>query len=227
MFKFHIFLVLLFVLSCAAPCPKDKKVGTIHYSASTMSFIPSNAQFRSLSFINEKGEDLLFTTTQDKVITTKQIPVKTLCERGGYLDKTVQIEYLEAPTVNLYYVSKPEKYTLAIDITIDGNTPTDGVRDTAFLERVSVWGQKITPDTKTGIMSFITSTRGNENHKDLQSILKEPKQFDVVKDTIILNRKIKNAWFNPSKVDGITIFYSKENGIEAFVTDDNEVWVRK
>jgi hypothetical protein len=219
--------VLITFLSCAIPCPRDKKIGSIQFSTETSSFIPSASNFNLLTFVNEKGETLTFNTTNSEVVTNQKIPVSTLCERGDFLDKTVQIEYLEAPSVNLFYQSNPEKFTLAIDIVIDGHMPNKGIQDTALIERVTVWAQKIGVDSKSGAISIITSNRGNDKHKDLQNTLNQPLQYAIVKDTTILQRKIINAYYNPSKYEGITIYYTKENNIEAFVTDDGEMWVRK
>lgn len=227
MLKYCICVFGVLLLSCAVPCPKNKKVGSVQFSAETESFVPNSSDFKILTFVNEKGETLTFTTMNSSVKTSRKIPVKTLCERGDFLDKTVQIEYLDAPTVNLFYQTSPEKFTLAIDVAFDGHMPNTGIQDTAFIERVSVWAQKIGVDSKSGIMSVITSTRGNEKHKDLQNTLSQPVQYNIVKDTTILNRKIKIAYYNPAQSNSINIFFSKENGIEAFSTDDGEVWVRK
>jgi hypothetical protein len=227
MLKYSILGVLLSILSCAVPCPRDSKIGSVHFSAETLNFIPSDINFKSLTFVNEKGETLTFNTTNSSVVTNQQIPVSTLCERGDFLDKTVQIEYLEAPAVNLFYQSNPEKFTLAIDVVFAGHMPNTGIQDTALIEKVTVWSQKIGVDAKSGALSVITSTRGNEKHKDLQNTLNQPLQYAIIKDTTIFQRKIKNAYYNPSKSEGMTIYYTQENNIEAFVTDDNEVWVRK
>jgi hypothetical protein len=215
------------MLSCATPCPRDIKVGSIQFDQATTEFIPTSTNFKVLTFTNDKGKILTFTTTASSVVTPSKIPVKVLCQKGDFIDKTSQVEYLDASSVNLWYATVPERYTLAVDIVIDGFNPNTGVLDTAFIEKLTVWGQRVTTPSKVGTMSIVTSSRGNDQHPEIKKILNQPKEYAIIKDTTILNRNMQNVYYNPASHNGMTIYFTKENGIEAFKTDDNEIWVRK
>lgn len=222
---FFAVMTLTFFAKCAIPCPPDKKEGTLNFSADTRSFLPEKQKVNEMTFENTDGRQLVFVNNNPDWNKRAKIGVEILCERGDFLDKTVQSAYYDVESVHLFYVngtSTEQHYNINIDLVFEhiGN----GTKaDTAFFETVTVWGQRLLNPIATGGSMLSMNTRGNDSripafHKTNQS--------HFVADTIIANRRIQNAFVALDTVDKFKVFYTKQNGVEAFTTPI-EAWIRK
>ncbi len=226
MTKTLVYVFIFFGLgSCAVPCPRDKKAGEIALSAEARSFIPLGEHISPLTFVNADGVSKVFVSNPKDVDTKAKIPIEILCERGDFLDKTTQIQYIEVPSVHLFYTDNEQKYTLALDVSIK-NIGSKSLADTVFVDDVSAWVQKLDGPSQNGSMSYCPSVRGRGNNVDVIRYL-ESVDFRIIADTTILGKRLTNVYTNASPSENVRVFLSKGQNIQAFTTKDGEVWVRK
>ena len=219
---FSLLLASLLAIQCAKRCPKDINLGDIDLQSTTRSWLPAAQKVNSMTFSRTDGMQQTFTNNSSGE-ERFEYAVETLCERGDFLDKTVQTAYFNAQSIHYNYNSGDGKYTLSLDI-MPSNAGDYGSRsDTLFYESLAVWGQKISEPSRVGSFTVLTSDRGNTLS---QTLLDNTNHFAMVADTVLNGKVIKNAWVPAS--DGkqtLFVFYTKENGIEAFTTD-TEIWTR-
>lgn len=218
--------ILLSILSCAVPCPRDVKEGSIEFSASSKSFLPTAQSLTPITFVNEKGESLVFSAATTQIFDKTQLITEILCERGDFLDKTTQVKYIEAPSSHIWYTTPSGNYTLAIDVVIDGFDSSKTVNDTALVETATVWAQQINKG-QNGSINKVTSYRGNKNNINFDSRFNAFDDYRIIADTTILNVKLKNVIVNRNPSESMHLYYEEGNGIVAFTTRDGEVWVKK
>lgn len=220
-----LFAASLFFTNCARKCPADINLGNLNLQSTTLSYLPQNQKVNSMTFVNAAGQTLVFTNASEGE-SQVHFPVETLCERGDFLDKTVQTSGFTAQTIHYYYATPSQTYTLAIDIMPTNAGSYGSVNDTVYYESIAVWGQKTLAPPRVGALSVLTDERGN-SAKITQSIRENTNRFQTVTDTILNGRHIVNALAPVN--DGnqtLFVFYTKENGIEAFTTE-TEVWTRQ
>jgi hypothetical protein len=222
---FAVFFVFL-ISSCARPCPADENLGNINLSSSTLSFLPFSQKTNKMTFVNSDGETLEF-TNNGQGENRFDLAVETLCERGDFLDKTVQTAEFKVQSFHYSYYSTNTDYNLNIDMTVNNAGSYGNRTDTVFYETIAVWGQRFVAPAQTGSWYLIADERGNSaNITD--TFRTNANHYRFVADTTLIGRHITNAYVGQN--DGkntFYIFYSKQNGIEAFTTEDgNEVWVR-
>ncbi len=218
-------LCAFLLIKCTIPCPPDKKIGTLNFSDETKTFFPVSQQVNDMVFENIKGEQLIFKNRNPQWNKRGKHDVETLCEKGGFLDNTVQSAYYDTESINLSYINGTnthQQYNL--DIQIGFNHLGNGSKDeNAFFETVNIWGQYLLNPTASGGSYIVTNTRGNDGQ--IPNFYKY-KRSRMIADTVIINQRIKNAFITPDSTDKLIIFYTQEKGIEAFTTPQ-EAWVRK
>lgn len=220
-----LFAASLFFTNCARKCPADINLGNLNLHNTTLSYLPESQKVNTMTFVNTTGQTLVFTNTSEGE-TRVHFPVETLCERGDFLDKTVQTSGFNAQTIHYYYATPSQTYTLAIDMMPTNAGSYGNVSDTIYYESMAVWGQKILAPTRVGSLSVLTDERGN-SAKITQSIRDNTNRFQTIADTTLNGRHIVNALVPVN--DGnqtLFVFYTKEKGIEAFTTE-TEVWIRQ
>ncbi len=219
-------VLFAFSSSCARRCPDDIDLGNVNLSTASLDFLPASQKTATMTFVNAGGQTLVFNASAGGGESRFPYSVETLCERGDFLDKTVQTADFQAQAFHYDFKTTGNTYTMNIDL-MPQNTGTYGSRnDTIFYETFAVWGQKLTDPTRVGSLTVLTHERGNDN-KISATLRENTNHYQIVADTVLLGRHIQQA-FVPAN-DGkqaLFIFYTKTNGIEAFTTD-TEVWVRQ
>ena len=217
---------LFFTASCARRCPADINLGNVDMQNTTLGFLPASQKTNTMTFTNSAGEKLVFKAQQGSGESRFPYSVETLCERGDFLDKTVQTVDFNAQAIHYDFRSDNGSHTLNIDLMPQSAGPYGNRNDTIFYETFSVWGQKLTEPTRVGSLTVLTDERGNTT-KISDTVRDNTNHFQIVADTMLNGRHITNAYVPAN--DGkqtLFIFYTKANGVEAFTTD-TEVWVRE
>ena len=183
---------------------------------------------RSMEFANQAGETLVFENTNFNQQNDKnEFPVETLCERGDFLDKTVQTAYYKTDAFHQYFVTAGQKYTISIDATLNNAGEYGEKEDTAFYETFVVFIQKISSPIATSALTMISSDRGNDLVKFNQYI-EDTKNEVFIADTTISGTRLQNVFMNTKPgPKPVQIFYSKTKGLELFMVSEDETWVRK
>jgi hypothetical protein len=226
-FKIVFLFVAVFFFQCARRCPKDISLGEINLSTATKSFFPPALQVQEMTFKNAANEKLTFKNTDTDWNKRSNRDVETLCERGDFLDKTVQTNYLSSESYHLYFDTPNKDYTIEINIGLSNIGTYGKVADTIFYETFTAYGQRLTAPTQVGGTTVLTSLRGNED-KVTPAFIAGVDNYVFVADTTLLGQPIKNVWVTPiGKNWTLFMFYSKEKGIEGFTTENGEVWLRE
>ncbi len=223
-----LFLIAITALHCAKPCPVDINLGDLKLDPSSVAFIPTVQQVKTIKFRNGTGQKMEFTNASiGEGLKFFELPVETLCQRGDFVDKTAQTVFFKADQYNIYYQSDNLQYTLSLNLQPE-NAGEYGLRnDTIFYEVLGMAGQKIPAPAQVGSMHILTSERGN-TAKISDNIRQNNNQYELLPDTTILGRNIKNAYVTPKNGQHtLFIFYTKLNGFEAFTTAGGEQWVRE
>jgi hypothetical protein len=224
---FYLFLGICILLlnACAKKCPADINIGSINLSSSTMAFLPKAQRVEKLIFKNNKGDELVFNNQNPEWSNRTPLDVEVLCERGDFLDKTVQTVFYDTESYHLYYKTKDEKYSISIDLQLNNDNFTGDRKDTVFYETFAVSSYGTGPKSDNGVVSILPNLRGNgtkisQERKDASNINR------FVSDTTFDNHTLKNIWITPEgNQRNIFIFYSKIQGIEAIILN-GEIWWR-
>jgi hypothetical protein len=228
MIKMYHFIVCGAILfSCATPCPKDIKAGSVNINSETTSFIPVGDNINPVVFVNKEGKKITFRAYSSDVNSKARIPIETLCSKGEFLDKTEQTRYIEVPSTHLNYNDDEQKYTLALDIGIQSIGTSGKASDTVFVEEAGAWMQKLDGNAQHGSVSLMTSDRGRSGHRDVLSFKNSTNDYRIIPDTTILGKRLTNAYVNVSAFEDMRIFLEKGKNVQAFTTKDGEVWIRK
>ena len=217
--------VLLFSF-CARRCPDDIDLGNVDLQNSSLAFLPASQKTETMTFGNIDGQKLVFKATAGSGESRFPYSVETLCERGDFLDKTVQTANYNAQAFHYDFKTVDNNYTLNIDLMPQSAGTYGNRNDTIFYETFAAWGQKLTEPTRVGSFSILTHERGNEALLS-ETLRNNTNHYQIIADTVLLGRHIQNAYVpaNDGK-QALFIFYTKSGGIEAFTTDA-EVWVRE
>ncbi|MBK7524860.1 MAG: hypothetical protein IPI53_12085 [Saprospiraceae bacterium] len=220
------FIFITWLISCARPCPKDIQVDEVFFQKSTSDLLPQGSVTTPIIFENATGDNLILKNQSSVWPSHYQIDVATLCERGDFLDKTVQTEYIKAPGYNMSYVSDDHQINLNMSFYIYNASSVQALKDTVLYEECSVWGQKSGEPVYTGGLSVITSTRGNDE-KIPQYILNN-QNVRFIPDTLINGKVLQNVYTNYLiQNKNMSVFYTVKNGIEGFAFSNGETWLRK
>jgi hypothetical protein len=229
MFYFMRFYWVLFLAfySCAVPCPRDKKITDINFTAPTRNWLTTVDKLKTMTFVNTEGKSISFVLPVVDMGARDRVAVETLCERGDFLDKTTQVRYYDAQGIHVFAQSDDQRYTLALDARIANYGQYGNPQDTIFVEDINAWAQRIKEPNLNGGVTIVTNARKNESHPSVLPRIAE-QNFRILADTIINGRQIKNCITqNLNNNADIHIFYTAANGFEAFTTKDGETWVRK
>lgn len=210
---------------CARKCPDDINLGDLNLQAATLSFLPDAQKVQKMTFTNTNGQQITFNNVSDGE-KRFQFDIETLCERGDFLDKTVQTAYFNAQTFHYYYNADNGAYTLAVDIQ-PNNAGNYGKRqDTLFYESFAAWGQKLTTPVRVGVVSVLTDERGNSAKLGVD-VWVQHNRHRFVGDTVLGGQNLSQVYVNAKdSTQTLFVFYTKARGIEAFTTE-TETWLRK
>jgi predicted pyridoxine 5'-phosphate oxidase superfamily flavin-nucleotide-binding protein len=210
---------------CARKCPDDINLGDLNLHASTLAFLPDAQKVQKMTFTNTNGQQISFNNVSDGE-KRFQFDIETLCDRGDFLDRTVQTAYFNAQTFHYYYNADNGAYTLAVDVQPNNAGPYGKRQDTLFYESFAAWGQKLTTPVRVGSVSVLSDERGN-TAKLSADVRTQNNRYRFLSDTVIGGQVLSNVYLNArDSTQSLFVFYSKARGIEAFTTD-TEVWVRK
>jgi hypothetical protein len=225
---FLFFMVCSFLSSsCARRCTADINLGNIDLQNSSLGFLPASQKVSTMTFSNAAGQTLVFKANEGSGESRFPYSVETLCERGDFLDRTVQTANYNAQAFHYDFKTADNAYTLNIDLMPQSAGTYGNRNDTIFYETFAVWGQKLTEPTRVGSLTVLTHERGNEAR--LSDLLRNnTNHYQIVADTTFNGRHIQDAFVpeNDGK-QALFVFYTKVGGIEAFTTTDAEVWVRQ
>lgn len=223
-----LFLIIISALHCAKPCPADINLGDLKLDPASVAFVPNAQQVKTFKFRNGTGQKMDFTNASiGEGLKFFELPVETLCQRGDFVDKTAQTAFFKADQYNMYYQSDNLQYTLSLNLQAENGGVYGDRNDTIFYEILGMAGQKIPAPAQVGSLHIITSERGN-SAKIPDNIRQINNQYDLLPDTTILGRNIKNAFVTPKTGNHtLFLFYTKLNGFEAFTTANGEQWVRE
>lgn len=216
-----LFLSIL-LAGCALPCPKDKKQGTIDFTENTKTWVNPLEKLNKLTFEDNNNEKLELNLRYSDTNTNNKILLEVLCERGDFLDKTVQVRYIESPQFNLTFANNNSDFEFYISASIINDKSELG-QDTILYDNFISWAQDIKTST-SGAVSIVTSFRGSRTRFS-QKVMDAEEEY-MFADKIQLDGKLlENVYYNKQDKNGIQVFYSKEKGPLA-IKVLNKVWHR-
>lgn len=227
---FNILLMFAFATmnySCAKRCPADIKISSLNLSSKTTSYLPKTQRVETMDFKDKDGNILTFKNQNPDWAKRSQLDVETLCERGDFLDKTVQTAYFDTEAYHFYYRSTDGIYSIGIDLQLNNDNFTGSRKDTVLYETFAVSMFGTGPKSANGAINILTDSHGNEAKIDAakQNALNI---YRFIADTTLNGQKLKNIYVTPEGQNrNIFLFYSKEKGLEAFVNENNVVWLKK
>lgn len=218
--------IVCFAFSCAKRCPADIKISTLNLSEKTTSFLPKTQRVEKMEFKDKDGNVLTFQNQNPNWADFSKLDVETLCERGEFLDKTVQTAYFETQAFHLYYRSTNDLYSIGIDLQLNNDNFTGNRKDTVLYETFAVSMYGTGPKSANGVVAVLSDIHGNQAKIDIAR-QNASNIYRFVADTTLNGRNLKNVYITPEGQNrNIFIFYSKTGGLEAFMTEDKKVWLK-
>jgi hypothetical protein len=221
---FFILFASVFYTSCAIKCPKDVEIGKLNLSANTLAFLPAAQKTQQMTFKNNLDSTLIFNNQNTNQDQRTEMIVEILCERGGFLDKTMQTVFYNTESHHYYYRSTNDLYSIAVDLQFNNNNYTGNRNDTLFYETFAVSSYGTGPKSSNGVVSVLTNMRGNDNNLS-EGIVQSTNINRFVADTTFDGHQLSNVWVTPQGSErDIFIYYSQIKGVEAITLDDTTWW---
>lgn len=221
---FFILFASVFYTSCAIKCPKDVEIGKLNLSASTLAFLPIAQKTQQMTFKNNLDSTLIFNNQNTNQDQRTEMIVEILCERGDFLDKTMQTVFYNTESYHYYYRSTNDLYSIAIDLQFNNNNYTGNRNDTLFYETFAVSSYGTGTKSSNGVVSVLTNMRGNNNSLS-EGIVQSTNINRFVADTTFDGHQLSNVWVTPQGYErDIFIYYSQTKGVEAITLDDTTWW---
>lgn len=220
-----IFAVIATLYSCAKRCPADIKIGSLNLSSKTTTFLPKIQRVEMMEFKDKNGNTLAFKNQNPDWAKNVKLDVETLCERGEFLDRTVQTAYFDTQSFHLYYQSTDNAYSIGIDLQLNNDNFTGSRKDTVLYETFAVSMYGTGPKSPNGVVSVLSDIHGNQSKIDIAR-QNASNVYRFVADTTLNGRAMKNVYITPEGQNrNIFLFYTREEGLEAFVTEGN-IWLK-
>jgi hypothetical protein len=216
---------VLFLKSCAVPCPLDIKAAKTEFTKETISWLPDEKDFKTQVFTSNKGRTITFKTEEINFIKRGKLDVEVLCSRGDFLDKTVQVRYIDIPQQGLFYAGSDQTYSLQYRATIANAGGNTGLKDTVLYENFEVWIQNSSTKAASGYLTVFPSLRGNDKSTSVKQEIKDRTDATLLKSVVIGGKELNDVYVN-SKLDGLDIYYKRKVGVVAF-KDGDEIWLKK
>ncbi len=209
-----LFLVIISLLSsasCRKECPADTKIGDKPLSEKSLRFFPYQNNPK-LIFKDNTGNELIFSSRQGVQEEVNKISVYKNCTEAKF-DGQSSYDYFEGITKRIVFFSKDPDFSLSLLLTTNILRPEKEL----FFDQLTV---DVMGVGSIGRGELVTDIRFSDSYDEKEFNIKFPLTFVENKT---LNNVHFEAVYETEPFDGKQAFYTKEQGVIGFITD-NQVY---